>query len=98
MPAGIPSAAARAPLRLWQAAHPLAGLPAPVMCCAWSNFALKLSLNFVGKLFKGGLPLLTSEWQMKHIGTFAVTNCPAWQLMQALCPGKLGVAELSFRW
>ena len=29
MPAGIPSAAARPPLRPWQAAHPLAGRAEP---------------------------------------------------------------------
>jgi hypothetical protein len=58
---------------------------------------LNLSLNFVGKLFSGGLELFTSVWQMTHIGVLEVTNCPLWQLMHALCPGNRGVAELSLR-
>jgi hypothetical protein len=76
MLAGMASAAARPPLLVWQAVQPLAGRAAPVMCCAWSNFTLKLSLKRIRKLFNGGLPLFTSLWQMTHIGTFAVTNCP----------------------
>jgi len=57
---GIDNAAERALIRLWQAAHPPGGRPEPVLCCTWSNFTLKLSLNLAGKAFNGGFELLTS--------------------------------------
>jgi hypothetical protein len=58
---------------------------------------LKRSLKLEGKLFNGGLLLLMSVWQMTHIGTAGVVNWLRWQSVQALWPGKRGVAELSVR-
>jgi hypothetical protein len=41
-------------------------------------------LKLRGKFFNGGLLLLTSVWQIVHIGIAGVVNWPRWQSVQAL--------------
>jgi hypothetical protein len=55
------------------------------------------SLKLAGKFFSGGLFVFVSAWQIRHIGIAGVVNWLRWQSVQALWPGKRGVAELSVR-
>ena len=97
IPDGMDIAAPRRAAGEWQDAHPFAGRAAPWLCCAWSNFTLKLSPNLVGKAFMGGGMDARLVWQSPHMGACGLTNWARWQLVHELCPGKRGVFELSLR-